>query len=65
MSPSAEAHRVFRMFMHSPPHRANILRRGVFRHQGVGFVYRGDKLWVTHTFSGKRNPGMHLRTSAC
>jgi uncharacterized protein YkwD len=36
-------------FMHSPPHRANILDPRM-REVGVGFVSAGGRLWVTEVF---------------
>jgi uncharacterized protein YkwD len=38
-----------RMFMGSPPHRANILNR-VYRHVAIGAVRVDGKLWVTVFF---------------
>lgn len=38
-----------RQFMHSPPHRANILA-GRMREVGVGIVSSGGRLWVTEIF---------------
>ena len=38
-------------FMHSPPHRANILNRG-FRHVAIGAVRVDGALWVTVFFYG-------------
>lgn len=38
-----------RQFMHSPPHRANILA-GRMREVGVGIVSAGGWLWVTEVF---------------
>jgi uncharacterized protein YkwD len=38
-------------FMHSPPHRANILNRD-FRHVAIGAVRANGALWVTVFFYG-------------
>jgi len=40
-----------RAFMHSPPHRANILNRA-FRHVAIGAVRVDGALWVTVFFYG-------------
>jgi uncharacterized protein YkwD len=40
-------------FMHSPPHRANILAPGM-REVGVGFNSAGGRLWVTEVFRDPR-----------
>ena len=40
---------VHREFMHSPPHRANVLARRM-REVGVGVVSSGGRLWVTEIF---------------
>jgi uncharacterized protein YkwD len=42
-------HSLHLAFMHSPPHRANILDPGM-REVGVGFVSAGGRLWVTEVF---------------
>ncbi len=39
-------------FMHSPPHRANILN-GKYNAAGIGVVRKGDLLWVTEDFAHK------------
>lgn len=41
--------RVHRAFMHSPPHRSNLLTRRM-RQVGVGIVSSGGRLWVTEIF---------------
>ena len=38
-----------RWFMHSPPHRANILSRH-FKRVGIGVVRSGGSVWVTEIF---------------
>ena len=38
-----------RIFMNSPPHRANILTKG-FTRMGVGVVRAGGMVWVTEIF---------------
>jgi uncharacterized protein YkwD len=38
-----------RQFMHSPPHRANLLDRRM-REVGIGIVKRDGYLWVTEVF---------------
>ena len=38
-----------RWFMHSPPHRANILSRH-FTRVGIGIVRAGGRVWVTEIF---------------
>lgn len=51
--------RLHRDFMHSPDHRANILRRG-FRHVGLGVIRTadgalcgpGNRVWATEDFWG-------------
>lgn len=60
LSARAQARTMFRMFMNSPTHRANILRPG-FRQQGVGVVYGGGRLWITHNFATSTDPGTALR----
>ena len=40
-----------RMWMHSAPHRANMLSRR-FTHIGIGIVQRGTTYWVTADFYG-------------
>jgi|FLYN01.1.fsa_nt_gi uncharacterized protein YkwD len=40
-----------RAFMHSPPHRENVLRRS-FHRVGIGFERRRGALWVTVVFYG-------------
>ena len=40
-----------RAFMHSPPHRANVLNRA-FRHVAIGAVRVDGALWVTVFFYG-------------
>jgi uncharacterized protein YkwD len=47
--------RLFRSFMDSPPHRANILGR--FRFMGVGTKRSGKRLYVQQIFEFRRNPG--------
>jgi uncharacterized protein YkwD len=42
---------LFKAFMHSPEHRANMLNRA-YHHLGVGFVRRNGILWVTMIFYG-------------
>ncbi|HEX2058504.1 MAG TPA: CAP domain-containing protein [Actinomycetota bacterium] len=47
--------RLFRSFMASAPHRANILGR--WRFIGVGTERKGRRLYVQQIFESKRNPG--------
>jgi uncharacterized protein YkwD len=42
---------VYTAFMHSPPHKANILDRR-YRSVGVGIVTSGGRTWVTVIFYG-------------
>jgi len=42
---------VYTAFMHSPPHKANILDRR-YRSIGVGIVTSGGRTWVTVIFRG-------------
>ena len=46
---------LFKAFMRSSGHRANIL--GAWRHMGVGVKRRGGNLFVMHVFESRRNPG--------
>lgn len=41
--------RMNRWFLHSPPHRANILSRH-FTRVGIGIVRSGGSVWVTEIF---------------
>ncbi|HYO61286.1 MAG TPA: CAP domain-containing protein [Actinomycetota bacterium] len=47
--------KLFRSFMSSAPHRANILGR--WRFIGVGTQWKGNRLYVQTVFESKRNPG--------
>lgn len=47
--------RIFRSFMHSSTHRANIFGR--WRHLGVGAVWSGGRLYVQQVFESRLNPG--------
>ena len=47
--------KLFRSFMASAPHRANILGR--FRFIGVGIEYRGPYVYVQQLYEQRRNPG--------
>lgn len=47
--------RIFRSFMHSSTHRANILGR--WRHIGVGATWAGGRLYVQQVFESRLNPG--------
>jgi uncharacterized protein YkwD len=51
-------------FMHSPAHRANIMRSS-FRHSGVGVSEVGGRMWVTVIFQAATNPGTRLRMPRC
>ena len=42
---------MFRAFMNSAPHRANIMQRA-YRHAGIGIVKSSGYLWVTMDFYG-------------
>jgi uncharacterized protein YkwD len=53
-----------RAFMGSPPHRANI-RRGRFRHVGIGVRRRHGRMWVTAIFQARSDPGTTLRMQTC
>jgi Cysteine-rich secretory protein family len=53
-----------RAFMHSPPHRANILRSS-FNHSGVGVRKAGGRMWVTIIFQANTNPGTRLSMPRC
>ena len=46
---------IFRSFMHSSAHRANIFGR--WRHVGVGTYRAGGRLYVQQLFESRRNPG--------
>lgn len=46
---------LFRAFINSSAHRANIL--GAWKHMGVGIDRRGGRIFVMHIFHSKRNPG--------
>ena len=46
---------LFRTFLRSAPHRANIL--GSWRFVGVGSKRRNGRLYVMHVFESRRNPG--------
>ncbi len=41
--------RIHRMFMRSPPHRENILRRR-FTHMGLGVIKRDGRIWIVQRF---------------
>jgi uncharacterized protein YkwD len=47
--------RLFRSFMRSSAHRANIL--GKWRFMAVGATKAGGKLYVQHVFESRANPG--------
>lgn len=47
--------RIFRSFMHSSTHRANIFGR--WRHIGVGTRWSGGVLYVQQIFESRLNPG--------
>lgn len=47
--------KLFRSFMDSAPHRANIL--GGWRFMGVGTRWEGGRLYVQQIFESRRNPG--------
>ena len=51
--------------MASPTHRSNILRKSRYRFHGLGVLYSGRNMWVTHLFAGRQNPGTRVRTSVC
>ena len=51
-------------FMHSPGHRANILRPS-FNHSGVGVRNARGRMWVTVIFESRSNPGTRLRMPRC
>ncbi len=55
---------LFKAFMNSPSHKANILY-GKFRYFGVGTKKKGDKLWVTIVFEAATDPGTTLRMPRC
>ena len=50
MTSGSIAH-IERMFMHSAPHRNNILNRA-FKHVAIGVYQHGGRLWVTVFFYG-------------
>ena len=47
--------RIFRSFMQSSTHRANIFGR--WRHLGVGATWSGGRLYVQQIFESRLNPG--------
>lgn len=47
--------RIFRSFMHSSTHRANIFGR--WRHVGVGATWSGGRLYVQQIFESRLDPG--------
>jgi Cysteine-rich secretory protein family len=51
-------------FMHSPPHRHNILHAS-FRHSGVGVVAKRGRMWVTVIFEARNNPSTRLKMPRC
>lgn len=51
-------------FMHSPPHRHNILYPS-FNNTGVGVTKRGSRMWVTVIFEARRDPGTRLKMPRC
>jgi uncharacterized protein YkwD len=53
-----------KMFMNSEVHKDNVLKDS-FRHMGVGFVKKGEYLWVTVVFESKKNPGTTLNMPSC
>jgi uncharacterized protein YkwD len=57
-------HSLFRSFMRSAGHRANILS-SAFNHIGVGTRKKRGRLWVTLTFQAHRNPGTRLDMPRC
>ena len=52
---STGCRRIFRSFMRSAPHRANILQR--WRHTGVGTARSNGRLYVQQIFESRRDPG--------
>ncbi|MQB01514.1 MAG: hypothetical protein GEU78_14685 [Actinobacteria bacterium] len=50
---------LFKAFMNSPAHRANILY-SKFNHIGVGTLRKYGRLWVTVIFEARNNPGTRL-----
>ena len=46
---------IFRAFMNSSAHRANIFGR--WRHVGVGVSWGGGCIWVQQVFESRRDPG--------
>ena len=46
---------IFRAFMNSSAHRANIFGR--WRHVGVGVSWAGGCIWVQQVFESRRDPG--------
>jgi uncharacterized protein YkwD len=50
---------LYRAFLHSPEHRANILGSR-YNHVGVGTIRRHGRMWVTIQFEAQHNPGTHL-----
>jgi uncharacterized protein YkwD len=53
--PVTEPDRLFEAYMHSAPHRANILGRRV-RYVGIGVVQRGTYAWNTIDFANTNRP---------
>jgi uncharacterized protein YkwD len=47
--------RIFKLFMHSSTHRANIL--GSWRFVAVGTQWSGGRLYVQQLFESRRDPG--------
>lgn len=50
-------------FMHSAPHRHNIMGR--YRHLGVGVLKKRGRMWVTVVFERTTDPGTRLRMPRC
>ena len=46
---------LFRAFMNSAPHAANVL--GDYKYLGVGAKWRNNRLYVQQIFESKKNPG--------
>lgn len=47
--------RIYRSFLHSTAHRANIFGR--WRHLGIGTTWAGGRLYVQQVFESRRDPG--------
>ena len=55
---------LYRTFMRSAGHRANILN-SAFTYVGVGSVKKRGQLWITLTFESRQNPGTRLSMPSC